>query len=773
VNALHEQFIAEARDLIHQATDDLIAGEREGFARERIDRVFRAFHTLKGSAGVVALPAMGLTLHAAEDLLAAIHAGKLDASSAIVDRALSCLDQVARWVDDFEAGGALPPSAGEDARSMAAALRSLLSESGVPEELKKSAQARSATTAEMGLPKWASRLIENHHGRIVGEARESSPELFAFSYEPDSQCFFNGDDPLNLMRKVPRLLAFHVEARETWPPVADLDPFACNLRLQGISAGGHAELAEIFRLVPDQVRLVEVPLEVLRLDQARGAGDDDRAGLIRIVIEEQRQVLQAADQHGDLIGRIGAVSRAAANALRHGGLRDLADAIERANVAALSERNVAPLLSALDQTQASLPSGLAGAASDAAVGSGSADVQVEKTERPASRALRVDEGKIDALVNLAGELIVAKNGISHLAKRLQDELGDRELVRAVRREHDAIERLAGEMHATILQLRMVPVAQVFRSFPRLVRDMSQRLEKKVRLVTNGEMTEADKVIVDRLFEPLLHLVRNALDHGIESPEQRRTAGKAEGATVTIGASRAGDRLIIEVIDDGRGIDPAIVRRRAREREVMGGDELAALTDDQVVDLIFSAGFSTAAEVSDVSGRGVGMDVVRATVEGIGGRTSVISRVGVGTTVRLDLPMNIAMSRIMVVSAGGQIFGIPMDGVTETVRLTPDRISRIKNNDGFVLRDRIVPICSLAELMKLPRARPPGSDARLVVVTDISGKVTALEIDGIDDRLEVVLKPLQGLLSNARGYAGTTLLGDGRVLLVLDLKEILP
>jgi two-component system chemotaxis sensor kinase CheA len=320
---------------------------------------------------------------------------------------------------------------------------------------------------------------------------------------------------------------------------------------------------------------------------------------------------------------------------------------------------------------------------------------------------------------------------------------------------------------------MVPLAQVFRSFPRLVRDMSQRLGKKVRLVTNGETTEADKAIVDRLFEPLLHLVRNALDHGIENPEQRRTAGKAEGATVTMRASRAGDRFIIEVIDDGRGIDPAIVRRRARERGVIGDDELAVLPDDQVIDLIFSAGFSTAAEVSDISGRGVGMDVVRATVERIGGRASVISRVGAGTTVRLDLPMNIAMSRIMVVSAGGQIFGIPMDAVTETVRLTPDRVSRIKNNDGFVLRDRIVPICSLAELMKLPQARPPGFDARLVIVTDISGKVIALEIDAIEDRLEVVLKPLQGLLSNARGYAGTTLLGDGRVLLVLDLKEILP
>ncbi|MGZ3329352.1 MAG: chemotaxis protein CheW, partial [Xanthobacteraceae bacterium] len=210
----------------------------------------------------------------------------------------------------------------------------------------------------------------------------------------------------------------------------------------------------------------------------------------------------------------------------------------------------------------------------------------------------------------------------------------------------------------------------------------------------------------------------------------------------------------------------------RERGIIADDELAALPDEQVIDLIFSAGFSTAAEVSDISGRGVGMDVARATVERIGGRASVMSRLGVGTTVRLDLPMNIALSRMMVVEAGGQVFGIPMDAVTETVRLGRDRISRIKNNDGFVLRDRVVPICSLAELMKLPAGPTPAADTRLVLVTEISGRVTALEIDAIQDRLEVVLKPLHGLLANARGYAGTTLLGDGGVLLVLDLKEVL-
>jgi two-component system chemotaxis sensor kinase CheA len=615
-----------------------------------------------------------------------------------------------------------------------------------------------------------SRLIESQRRQIAGHVDDARADLVAFSYEPDRGCFFNGDDPLQLIRQVPGLLALQVDAREPWPELAELDPFACNLRLQGIATGRHAELANIFRLVPDQVRIVAAPWAAARLDQERDAGESDTAGLVRAVLAEQRQVLLVADQDEDLSGRLGAAARAAANALRYGLRPDLAEDIERAGAAALSARSAAALLSALEQALAALVADAP--AGDPGLGAASGPARAQEPERPASRALRVDEVKIDALVNLAGELIVAKNGIAHLAKRLQDEVGDYDLARAVRREHDTIERLAGEMHAAILQLRMVPVAQVFRSFPRLVRDMSQRLEKKVRLVTHGETTESDKAVVDRLFEPLLHLVRNALDHGIESPEQRRSAGKDEGATITMQASRVGDRLVVEVVDDGRGIDPAIVRRRARGRGIIADDELAALPDEQVIDLIFSAGFSTAAEVSDISGRGVGMDVVRATVERIGGRASVMSRLGVGTTVRLDLPMDIALSRIMVVEAGGQVFGIPMDAVTETVRLGRDRISRIKNNDGFVLRDHVVPICSLAELMKLPAAPTPAADTRLVLVTEISGKVTALEIDAIQDRLEVVLKPLQGLLANARGYAGTTLLGDGRVLLVLDLKEVL-
>jgi two-component system chemotaxis sensor kinase CheA len=758
MNALHEQFITEARELIQQATDDLITAERGRLSDEHLERVFRAFHTLKGSAGVVGLAPMGLTLHAAEDVLAEIQAGRLGTTGAVIDRTLACLDQVSEWVESFEASAALPAEAVTQAREMAESLRQLLPGQGSREP---GAQSAAPDTGPAP-PDWAKDLLESHRDIVARALPEPGATLFAVSYEPRPGCFFDGDDPVELMRRMPRLLALDVTPRDPWPSLAEFDPFECNLRLRAIVAATQSELSSVFRLVPDQVRIVQIAFSDTVLP-GQAAGKQDATALLQKVIDEQRHVLLAAKAAEGRAGRIGSAARVAANALRHTGHADWADRVEQSATVALARAEPAPLSAVLDEV-------LRHIAEPAAAAGGRSDERAPA--RAAARVLRVDEAKVDALVDLAGELLVVKNGLAHLGKRAEGGLGGAELVRALRDQHGAAERIAGELHAAILQLRMVPVAHVFRSFPRLVRDTAQRLNKNVNLVTRGETTESDKTIIDLLFEPLMHLVRNALDHGIETSEQRQALGKPGPATITLQAARVGDRFVVEVIDDGRGIDPAMIRSKATERGVMGPDQLAALSDEQTLQLIFSAGFSTAAEVSDISGRGVGMDVVRATIERIGGRVTLKSRVGAGTTISLDLPPNIALLHIMVVEAGGQLFGIPMDAVSETLSLTPDRVSRIKNNEGFVRHERVIPICSLAAAMGLSDAVAQAA-VRLIVVAEVGGKIAGLEVDAIHDRLEVVLKPMQGMLANARGYAGTTLLGDGRVLLVLDLNEVVP
>ena len=766
MSALQEQFVNEARELIRQATDDLIALERDGASPERVDRVFRAFHTLKGAAGVVELPAMSVMLHAAEDLLARVRQGALGSGPDIIDAALACLDQVSRWVDDFEAAGALPARAGEDGRVLAERLRTFLpAEAGEPAR----ADRKSEAGREPGVPGWAARMITAERDAMASQMPKHALFLSAVSYEPIAGCFYNGDDPLQLMRRVPDLLAFQIEPREAFAPLADIDPYDCNLRLQAVSAGDPDEIARIFRLVPDQVHITSIPLN--ELSPAPSVSNDADQSLIRTIIEAQCELLRVSDRTEDFAGCTGAASQVATNALRCAGRPRLAETVQRAGAAALTQREAGPLLTALEQALLELDDAPSTAVAPDINGPGA--MAAGTTERPPERVLRVSEAKIEALVNLAGELVVAKNTLAHSAKRVEQEFGSQEVAGLIRRDHDAIDRLVVELHGSILGLRMVPIAQVFGSFPRLVRDVSRQLGKKVALVTRGESAEADKTIVDRLFEPLVHLVRNAVDHGVESPDHRRAAGKPETATISIEASQTGDRFVLEISDDGRGIDPRVVRSKVSEKRLLPADELIALSDEQVIDLVFAPGFTTAAEVSDISGRGIGMDVVRAAVERIGGRVSLASRPGAGTTVRLDLPMTVAMSQIMVVEAGGQLFGISMDAVSETVRLAPDRIRQIKNNLGFVLRDRIVPIVSLAELMKLPDRAKEAAAARLFVVMEAAGRIAAFEIDAIRDRLDVVLKPMQGLLANARGYAGTTLLGDGQVLLVLDVKEILP
>ena len=762
MSALEDQFVAEARELIRHATDDLIALERDGMAPERVDSVFRAFHTLKGSAGVVELPAMSIVLHAAEDLLDSVRHGTLGAGGEIVDAALSCLDQVSRWVDNFEAAGALPSRAGEDSRAMAQRLRSFLPRRG-GEQPAISVPDLPEEAGQGPLPEWVLQLIAAERDAITSRMPEGPMAATAISYEPLAGCFYNGDDPVQLMQRVPGLLAFQIEPREPFVPLADIDPYACNLRLRAISIGDRDEIAALFRLVPDQTQIIGIPSEALPATvMYAGSGNQS---LVCKVIEAQCELLRVPGRADQLAGCIGAAARVAENALRHGLRLDLADTIGRAGALALAQLDAGPLLSALEKAISAFAS-----APSTTAGNG---VSQAASERPVDRVLRVSEAKIEALVNLAGELVVARNALSYSVKQVERDLDGSEVARSIQRARDAIDRLVTELHGSVLQLRMVPVAQLFGSFPRLVRDVARQLDKKVELVTSGETTEVDKTIMDRLFEPMVHLVRNALDHGIEDPGQRQAAGKSEAAKISIAASRSGDRLLVEVTDDGRGIDPAVVRRKASERQVLPRDELDALTDEAAVDLVFSAGFSTASIVSDISGRGFGMDVVRTAIEQIGGRVSLESKVGLGTTVRLDLPMTIAMSRIMVVEAGGQSFGIAMEAVSETVRVPPDRVSTIKNNDGFVLRDRIVPIVSLAELMNLPGRKRDVAEPRLLVVMEAAGRIAAFEIDAVRDRLDVVLKPMQGLLSGARGYAGTTLLGNGQVLLVLDVKEILP
>lgn len=445
-----------------------------------------------------------------------------------------------------------------------------------------------------------------------------------------------------------------------------------------------------------------------------------------------------------------------------------------AEAAAGAPERLEKLLTALLNRVEAAAAGPAAAAPSAAAlltAGAEADHPADGDARPLARILKVEQSKVDALMTLIAELVVSKNSLPFLAKRAEDIYGSREMGREIKDQYAVIDRLAQEMQRAIMAVRMLPVSEVFERFPRLVRDLSRKLNKRIELKISGEETAADKTIIESLGDPLIHLVRNALDHGIESPEQRLAAGKPETATIQLKAFQESDQVVIEISDDGKGIDPVAIRVKAMEKGLIGEEKAEALSDQDAINLIFLPGFSTAKEISDLSGRGVGMDVVRTAIEKINGQVLLSSRKGEGTLVRLSLPLSMAVTRVMMVEVGDTLFGIPMDGVAETVRVPRDRIRRIKRSEAFVLREAIVPMVRMHDLLGIPAATDEVEE-EAVLVARVGGITAGLVVDRFREGIDVILKPMDGLLAGIRGYSGTALLGDGRVLLVLNLKELL-
>jgi two-component system, chemotaxis family, sensor kinase CheA len=482
---------------------------------------------------------------------------------------------------------------------------------------------------------------------------------------------------------------------------------------------------------------------------AVGAQHSDAA---RAILREQIALLAVSGE--GLEGRIASAGRVAANVFRYLERSDIAERIADAATESLSGPDPTGLARAIEATM-----------EDTAPPDPIEPVAIRAD--PLSRSLRVDAERVDALVDLTGELTVAKNAIGHIAMLAQE--GDNPLSASIASEHEKLDRLIDGLQRAVLELRILPLRRVFQRFSRLVREMSESLAKPVRLVIEGEETQADKAIVEMLFEPLLHVVRNALDHGVENSAERAAASKSAIATIVLRARREGEHVLVEVEDDGRGIDAGRIRTAALERGLATADTVASLSEEAVIDLIFMPGLSTAADVTDLSGRGVGMDAVRESIERLGGRVRLETRAGAGSTVRFELPFSVMMTRVMTVEAGGQWFGIPLDAVIETVRVRRDEVRSVGQAHAFVLRNRTVPLIGLATTLGWAKAES-SSDATVVVASS-GGVLGALEVDRLGARMDVMLKPPEGLLFGIPAIAGTTMLGDGQVLLVLDVKEV--
>jgi two-component system chemotaxis sensor kinase CheA len=725
MNEFVEQFLLEARELIEQAAGDLLALEQRPDDPDRVDSVFRAFHTLKGAAGIVEFEAMGRALHAVEGVLTGVRSKESALSTTMIDECLACLDQVTRWLDDMEVTGKVPTEARPAADAIVQRFLGIT--------------RPAASGLQVG--DWLARLQEASPGHF-------SEAQTALRYLPHADAFFRGEDPLAFIRELPGLVSIELALSDPATPFDDIDPFTCGMEILALSKADAEAVTRSLADVSDQIEVHAI--------RPRTASDAALAPLARSILEAQILLLREPRQSGGS-GQAASAGQVSINVCRHAGIDPAADQI----AAALNSDDIASIIKAIEH----------------ALQNQQGDVSAEKSEQPripssaTARVLRVETTRIDTLVNLTGELTVVKNALGHLATQAQSGLDTKAVAGTLRRLQMQLDRLVGEVQRAVLRIRVVPMRQMFQRFPRPVREISAGVGKSVTFAVEGEDTEADTAIVEALFEPLLHVLRNSIDHGIEDLGQRIASGKPPTATIVLRAFRELDNVIVEVEDDGRGVDVARVREVAVTRGLVEADTLERMTDADIVDLIFASGFSTAREVTGLSGRGVGMDAVRTAVERLGGRVSIDSRSSIGTVVRLTLPFTVMIARVMTIEAAGQAFGIPLDAVVETAMIPRDRIVPIGQAMAFAWRGRTVPLVSLAASLGLTSHVSTNAAEARVVITVAGGQLGAIEVERLGERMDVMIKPMDGLLGGMSGVAGTTLLGDGRVLIVLDVQEL--
>ncbi|MBH23739.1 MAG: chemotaxis protein CheA [Myxococcales bacterium] len=803
-SSLEIQELLESASNALLAVEDTTAGEQPD-----VDELFRALHTMKGLLGWCEAPALVQATHAAEDLVDACRAGELVLTTPMIDLIFETLDEVSRGAEVLLTGAAPGEEFTPRCADLTKRLRAQLGEE-VPEV--------AAAAAEVTVW-WFELLDEERREAFADEQEERGEPLWAGRYVPAAECFFSGEDPVATVRAVPGLCWFAVSPRSPWPDqeeVGAFDPYTCNLQFHFLTWGDPRDAW------PGGPVSAEATLELHALTRdellcTSGAWTEetvDRDVHMRRLLEAQLVVLSHAESWP---GRVASVAVTLKRILHNADLPGRPEAIDEAATDAIEAGDGAPMVAVIRAMLNGRPVGLdeasdvapdeaphapppteeapsvipitaaPSAASEppqklAPVPSASPRGSKAAPRSPSggnghSPVLKVEQARIDQLMDIVGELVVAKNSLPYLAERAEGEFQSRKMAREIKAQHAIINRIAEDLQNAVMRVRMVPMSNAFGRFPRMVRDIAHRLGKQARLVMQGEDTEADKNIVEGITDPLVHLIRNSLDHGLETPEVRLAAGKPAEGRILLKATHIDDQVVLEISDDGAGIDLEVVARKALAKEMITEAELQSMSEAQVMRLLFAPGFSTNSEVSELSGRGVGMDVVNTMVMRASGELEVDSVKGEGTTIRITLPLSMAVTQVLLIETANETFGVPLSVVRETVRVPPDEIHVIKHQEAMILRDRLLPLYRLRKVLGMEEcaveddgAHPNAGEAVLVV--EAGGQTFGLIVDRFHAGLDLIVKPMQGVMSSYPLYSGTALLGDGRVLLVLNIKELL-
>ncbi len=739
--SIKQTFFQECDELLTDAEQGLLAMETGEADDETINAVFRAVHSVKGGAGAFGLENLIRFAHVFETVMDELRSGKMELTDEVAKTLLRAFDVLADHVAAARDGGAV-----DEARSagMLSELKALIGDDlaadddlGDDEDFGFVPMAVSIDSDDAELPAF-------DLPPLALEPETPPAGVWVIEFAPKSEMYAKANESGLVLRELARLGATEVTLDDSALPALDqlaAESSYLNWTIRLTTEVGEADIREVFEFVEDDCAITITPEGGTGSPPDRPLSDDELAAA-------------SADAPLDIAALLARVQADVPTAEAPEPVADPAP--EELDVAALIAR--AQTETVATPAPAAPPAPAAKAAPPVAANAGGPATAPQAT-------IRVDLDRVDRLINAVGELVIQQAMLSQrvlesgLARSSNVVLGLEDL-----------ELLTREIQDSVMAIRAQPVKSVFQRMPRLVREVADMTGKRVKLLMEGEGTEVDKTVIERLTDPITHMLRNAIDHGLETPEGRAEAGKPAEGVVKLRALHRGGRIVIEIQDDGRGINRSRVRGIAVEKGLIAED--AVLSDEEVDNLIFLPGFSTAETISDISGRGVGMDVVRRSIQGLGGRISISSEPGKGSKFTMSLPLTLAVLDGMVVTAAEQTLVTPLSAIVESLTPRAEDVHLVGGKDAVIrIRDTFVPLIDVGVALGFRDAPMEAGQGVAVLVESEGGGKAALLVDAIQGQRQVVIKSLEANYQQIDGIAAATILGDGRVALILDVDAL--
>ena len=703
-----EIFLDETTEHLQNLNTQILELEQDSENMDTINEIFRAAHSLKGMAGTMGYKRMQTLTHDMENVFSEVRNGSIKVKANMIDILFQCLDALEEYTANIREAG---DEGTNDNEPLIKMLNDILKEkAGEGSAAGKGEQAKPADESDGR--KWLEINLNSTDKMVIGEAQKQGKMVYGATIKVQESCLLKAARAFLVFKAVEELgeiIVSSPSAQDIEDERFDLD-FSLILITEASVDKVIAAISNVSEI--ESVKAEAIDLSVMKLD------------------DESRE----AEEHKESMHKEAEKS-------------DAGTAVTPAAVQAPQAQTAAP---AAKQSAAVKQSG---------------------GKPVVNRTVRVDIEKLDVLMNLVSELIIAKNSLVAASEATMVQNGGA-AQSGINEQIEYLESVTTNLHESVMKVRMVPIESVVNKFPRMIRDLTKKLDKKMELYMSGEETELDRTVVDEIGDPLMHLLSNSADHGLESAEVRAQRGKPEVGSIWLDAYQDGNNVVIEVRDDGNGIDTESVKRKAIERGQITPEQALNMSEKEIIDLLFLPSFSTAEKVTDVSGRGVGLDVVKSKIEALSGEVEVKSRLGEGSTWIIRLPLTLAIIQALMVEVGGEKYAISLGSIQTIEDVMPEDIKLVQNKEVIHLRGSVIPLIRLDKELDVTSTRKPEENMTVIIVKK-GDKTAGFVVDELQGQQEIVIKSMGKYIDNkCRLISGATILGDGEVALILDANALI-